>query len=390
MCASSGEESKKYSRVLDDVLVEGGRRGHEDADRRVVATPRAAGTLPGRGYGSGISGHHHGIQGADVDPELEGVRGNHPQNLALAKLPLDLATLLGEVASAVAPHGRVASRPAPDRLLEVPGEHLRSEAVVGEHEGLPPALQEDLGHAPGFVDIAAADSQLLVHHRRVVEDEVLLAARSAVVVNQRKRFLHNALGQLLRIGDRCRAADELRLGAVKGSNALEPPQNVGQMAPEHAAVGVQLVHDDVAEVLEEAGPAGVMRQDAGMQHVRVAEDDIRPSADRSPRIAGSVPVVGVRSDIRAEGIPERVELFQLVDGQGLRGKQVEGASGRVGGERVQHGQVVAERLAAGSRSDDHDVLAAGDSIPALGLVHVRPLDSALGKRVPQAGIDCLG
>ena len=57
-------------------------------------------------------------------------------------------------------------------------------------------------------EIRAADAELLVDDRRVDEDEELLAARRAALVDELERLLGQPLGQLARIGDRRRRADE--------------------------------------------------------------------------------------------------------------------------------------------------------------------------------------
>ena len=113
---------------------------------------------------------------------------------------------------------------------------------------------------------------------------MLLAARRPVVIDQLEVFLGEILRQFLGIGNGGRAADELRLRAVECRNALEAAQHVGKVAPEHSAISVQLVDDDVAQVLEEARPARVMGQHPGVQHVRVAEHDVGAPADRAPGV----------------------------------------------------------------------------------------------------------
>ena len=40
------------------------------------------------------------------------------------------------------------------------------------------------------------------------------------------------------------------MAAVVGADPQEPAKDVGDMAAEHATIGVQLVDDDVAELLE--------------------------------------------------------------------------------------------------------------------------------------------
>jgi hypothetical protein len=50
-----------------------------------------------------------------------------------------------------------------------------------------------------------------------------------------------ALGQLAGIGNGGRAGDELRRRAVESRDAVQAAQDVGQVAAEDAAIGVQLV-----------------------------------------------------------------------------------------------------------------------------------------------------
>ena len=102
------------------------------------------------------------------------------------------------------------------------------------------------------------------------------------------------------VGDRRRAADEDGVGAVEAADAAQAADDVGDVAAEDAAVLVQLVDDDVAQVLEELHPLGVVRQDAGVQHVRVRDDDVPGLAHLAARVAGRVAVVGERLDVGAE------------------------------------------------------------------------------------------
>src|ERR1051326_8168692 len=65
--------------------------------------------------------------------------------------------------------------------------------------------------------------------------------------------------------------------------ALQPAQHVAEMTAEDAAIRVQLVDDDELEVLEELRPPRMVRKDARMHHVGVAEDDVRARANRATR-----------------------------------------------------------------------------------------------------------
>ena len=163
----------------------------------------------------GISGQDGDVQGPDVDPQLEGVRRDDAQDLALAQALLDLAPLEGQVAAAVAAdQAFVLDRPL-DVLLEVGEEDLGDQAALGEDDGLEAVPQEERGHPARFVDVGTPDAQGLVDDGRRVEDEVLLAPRGAVVVDESHRGLDHLLGHFDGIGDGRRAQDELRVGAVE-------------------------------------------------------------------------------------------------------------------------------------------------------------------------------
>ena len=75
------------------------------------------------------------------------------------------------------------------------------------------------------------------------------------------------------------------------ADPLEAPEDVRQVAPEDAAIGVQLVDDDEAQVLEQLRPARVVRQDARMQHVGIAEHHVGTGPDRASRVLRRVTVV---------------------------------------------------------------------------------------------------
>ena len=51
-----------------------------------------------------------------------------------------------------------------------------------------------------------------------------------------------------------------------------------------------------SQVLEQLRPARMVRQDARVQHVGIAEHDVRAGADGAARILRRVAVVGVHAD----------------------------------------------------------------------------------------------
>ena len=180
-----------------------------------LAASGAARALPARGDGAGVSGHHHGVQRADVDAQLQGVGRHHGAYAAVAQPPLDLAALARQVAAAISAHRFGGDAAAVAGVLEIGHQDLGSQAVVGENQGLQPPLDEFQRHAAGLRDVAAADAELAVDHRRIVENEILLAPRRAVALHQLKRTAGERFRQLPRVGDGGRAADELRPGAVE-------------------------------------------------------------------------------------------------------------------------------------------------------------------------------
>ena len=102
---------------------------------------------------------------------------------------------------------------------------------------------------------------------------------------------------------------------------------------------------------------------------------------------GRVAVVGEGADVGAQRLDQAVQLGELVLGQGLGREQVQGARVRVLEDRVQDGQVVAERLARRGGSDHDRVASGARRVVGLALVRVRTLDPAAQEHVAQAGIE---
>jgi hypothetical protein len=175
------------------------------------------------------------------------------------------------------------------------------------------------------------------------------------------------------------------------------------VAAEDAAIGVYLVQHDIAQPLEKPGPASVVGQDGGVEHVGIADDNAGGLSDLGPGRRGCIAVVGADGQTLAGGVPGRVkslahscELGQLVLSQGLGGKEIEGGrvdpvgARRVGEETLEHRQIVAQRLPTSRGRNHHHVLALQRGLYRSGLVKVELLDAALPEGLSQPGVNVAG
>ena len=272
-----------------------------------------------------------------------------------------------------------------DALLDRGQHHLGGEPALAEHDGGDLLLQKARGELGRLAEIGRADAELRIHHRRVVDHEGLLAGGRAALVQLDHRLAGEPLGQIPRVGDGGGGHDELRRGPVVPADALEPPQHVGQVAAEDAAVGVQLVDHHVLEVLEEVHPLGVVRQDPGVQHVGIGQHQVGPRPHRAARVLRGVAVVGEHPHV-GQRLRQLHQLGELVLGERLGGEQIEHPRLGLLHQRLQHRQVVAERLAGRGRRDHHEVLALGHRVEGLGLVRVELLHPARLEGLDDPGI----
>jgi len=67
---------------------------------------------------------------------------------------------------------------------------------------------------------------------------------------------------------------------------------------------MQFIDHDEAQILKELHPLGVMRQNTGMQHVRIGDDNLPGDAHGTARGRGRIAVECVSLDIEP-GIPRQ-------------------------------------------------------------------------------------
>src|SRR5438445_13056066 len=232
--------------MLHDELIERGRRRDEDRARASRSSSGAACPLPGRSNRSGIAGHDAGIERTNVDPEFECICGYNAKNAAVAQTAFNFAPLSRQVASTVTAYGFRLARLRRVRLLQVGQYHFGVQSAVCEHNRLQLPAKDLFCDSCRFVNVAAPNPEISVHHWRVVEHEKLLASRCPVLFDNFDFFLNKLRSQLAGVRNRCGTADELRIRAIELRNTPQSPQDICKMAPEHAAVRVQVIEHDVA------------------------------------------------------------------------------------------------------------------------------------------------
>ncbi len=192
-------------------------------------------------------------------------------------------------------------------------------------------FQQVLREACGFEQGGAAQAEGGVDEWRVVEQKVARSAGGTVIVDEGDGFFDQFFGELARVANGCGSQDELRFRAVEVGDAFDAAQDVRHVRAKDTTISVRFVDDDVFQVGEEIGPVGVMRQDAGVEHVGVGEDDARTGTDLGAVGGGRVAVVDGWDERLAvwcqavQGGEEVAEAGELVLGQRLGGEDVERA-----------------------------------------------------------------
>ncbi len=221
-----------------------------------------------------------------------------------------------------------------------------------------------------------ADPAAAVERDRIEHHHMPLALGRPAAIDDAEGAPGQGLRQLPGIADGRRAAHEARCRAVVGADAQQAAQDVGDMAAEDAAVGVRLIDDDVANLLEELEPLGVVGQDGRAQHVRIGDDYLACLAHDGPDGGRRVTVVDGRREVHA-GQPGQVpELSELVLAERLGGEEVQRPRRGILRDGLQDGQVVAERFArCGGRHDGH-ILPGSQRLECLRLMAVQRADAS--------------
>ena len=196
----------------------------------LVAPARPSELLPRRGHRARVAGEDRHVEPADVDAELERVRRDDAEDLAVAQAALDRPPLGRQVAAAIAADAGPRPEPLAERLAQPgqqdldggPGATEDDRLAARSQERQRPAVRERVGRATG--------AGRRVDDRRIDEQDVALAGRGAGPVDQPRRPPGEHLGELSRVRDRRGAADDDRRAAVVGAQSQQPPDHVRDVA----------------------------------------------------------------------------------------------------------------------------------------------------------------
>ena len=239
-----GRPLEQELRVVDDVLVDRRSRGDQDGNARALPPAGPPELLPRRRHRTRVAGEDRDIEPPDVDAELERVRGDDAEDLAIAQPVLDRPTFGWQVAAPVAANAASRSVALAQRFAQSGQQQLDRDPRPPEHDRLAPGAEE--GECPPLCEGDGRPARTAggLHDRRIDKHDVALAGRCPVSVDEACRSPGQHRRQLARVPDRRRAAHDDRVRAVMGADPEEPPKHVGDVAAEHAAIRVQLVDDD--------------------------------------------------------------------------------------------------------------------------------------------------
>jgi len=134
---------------------------------------------------------------------------------------------------------------------------------------------------------------------------------------------------------------------------------------------MRLVDNDIPQPAEKLLPGVVVGQDAYVHHIGVREHDLRRPLDSGAFMLRGIAVEGVIAQLNLLCSAQLPETAQLVLGQRLGRKEIQGAARLLGEDGVEHGYVIAEGLAAGGGGDHHHVFTCADKVDRPGLVAVK-------------------
>jgi hypothetical protein len=312
-------------------LVDRSRSGNQDGSRRFQPPARPTHLLPGGGNGARVAGQDGCVQPADIDAQLQRIGRHDAEDFTRTQSRFYVAPLRRQVTAAIAADALYRSIAFAQCLAQAGQQQLDGNPRLAKYDRLAPGADERKRCSMRQPQRARPNSLALVDDRRIEHNDVLLAGRRAVAIDDRDGPSQQCLGECLRVADGRRAEDELGPRTVVLAQPQQAADDVGDVAAEYAAVGVRLVDDHVAQLLEQLEPLRVMRQDGGVEHVRVGHHDLSGGPDQRPNGHWRVAVVDTSVDVDVGRRSKLAEGRQLVLAERLGREEVEGAGSRVFG-----------------------------------------------------------
>lgn len=122
------------------------------------------------------------------------------------------------------------------------------------------------------------------------------------------------------------AEERMKMGLVpyQLQIRLSLRMTLAQVTPEDPPVLMDFIYHHIFQILEELHPLCVVREDSGVQHVWIGDDDMSCGTDSFSGIDRGIAIIGVRLDINIQSSDQSVEFVQLILGEGLGGEEVDG------------------------------------------------------------------
>ena len=224
--------------MVDDVLVDRGTGCDEDRDARALPPAGPTELLPRGSHRTRVAGEDRDIEPPDVHAELEGIRRDDAEDLAITKPAFDRPPFRRQVAAPIPSHAAAWTEAFAQRLAQPGQQQLDRDPRSAEDDRLSSGAEERQRPALGERHRRAARSARRLHDRRVDEQDVPLARWRTVAIHEACRSTGQHRRELGRVPDRRRATDDDRLAAVVRADPHQPPQYVRDVAAEDASVCV--------------------------------------------------------------------------------------------------------------------------------------------------------
>ena len=78
------------------------------------------------------------------------------------------------------------------------------------------------------------------------------------------------------------------------AHATETSKDVGQVTAKHTTIRMELIDDDKSQVFEQLCPPRMMRQDTGVQHIRISQHEVSTVTHGASRILWGITIIGKR------------------------------------------------------------------------------------------------